>query len=820
MKNFFSLLLLTFGLSLAVQAQGFYLTGSVSDTNGNFIPNLSGLIEYEDCGTTVTDTLLTDPNGYFDYTLISNCSQVSFFVTFICPNGNVVTGQDAFYPGNQTVVMELVMDCGNSGGGGNTDSCYVSMEYVPGDFAPWWSFYADAGVLPANTAYSWDIPQGAALVDPNSASSSNVDIEFSEPGTYTVCANVVDLTTGDVLCSNCITVTYPWSGNGCTATFTSVDSFGYVVLDGYVTAGTGPYTFQWFVDGTAVSTSQSLDMANMLPGTYYVCFMAVDANGLTCEYCDTITIGDNLNCWTGFSEVQSPAGGTGLQAWAQGSSNQYSYEWIMPDGAIASGDFLSLDNYPDGTYTICVTATGADGDVCEYCGTVTIGTPADCAVTFEHLQDSLGTYNQLQSYITGDPGVNYTYEWWVNGNLAGSDDELDLSNYAPGVYYYACVVAYGDDGSVCEYCEDIIIDDGQGGGDECLDWTVIDLANAPCTMDYNPVCGCDGIEYTNACIAYYCFGVLEWTDGPCNYNGGGVGSGGNTGGEPVDPGCETTAEFFYYGDENPNGGFDVFFFGFGVNADEFVWTMGDGSTATGDFVNYTFNPTDSIQAYTVCLTTISWQDSCTATICETIVLDDTPNGFIGGEVVDGDGIGGGGQVERVTNAEGDPMVDVTVDLQDPTGNVIATTTTDAEGKYSFSGLQFGDYFVHVNIDGVNHTPDLVQLRPTLQIVGDNSYEVVGSDVLSGIDGVSFASGISVAPNPTIGDLVVSLQLHEKVDINVVVTDILGKTVRQETNTYNQGANNIELNLEGLSSGMYMISLQSNGEVYSTKVMKK
>ena len=62
-------------------------------------------------------------------------------------------------------------------------------------------------------------------------------------------------------------------------------------------------------------------------------------------------------------------------------------------------------------------------------------------------------------------------------------------------------------------CEEL---EGQMGG--CIDESLID-PNMACTEEWNPVCGCDGVTYSNACYATFYGGVTSFEEGECGDDG-------------------------------------------------------------------------------------------------------------------------------------------------------------------------------------------------------------------------------------------------------------------------------------------------------------
>lgn len=78
--------------------------------------------------------------------------------------------------------------------------------------------------------------------------------------------------------------------------------------------------------------------------------------------------------------------------------------------------------------------------------------------------------------------------------------------------------------------------------------------------------------------------------------------------------------------------------------------------------------------------------------------------------------------------------------------------------------------------------------------------------------------VSIFPNPTNGQLSVQLNTISQKSIQISVIDLLGKTIFDNSYTFEQGLAKETINLNHLNDGLYLIRLQSEGKLYTEKLI--
>lgn len=101
----------------------------------------------------------------------------------------------------------------------------------------------------------------------------------------------------------------------------------------------------------------------------------------------------------------------------------------------------------------------------------------------------------------------------------------------------------------------------------------------------------------------------------------------------------------------------------------------------------------------------------------------------------------------------------------------------------------------------------------------NLYEGAPSEDIVGQEDVEL-SELSLFPNPVSEELNIQFSQNSDANIEVRITDLFGKTVFARTVLSKAGNNLVVVNTEGLSSGMYLLSLEQNSNVTTRRFIVK
>ena len=165
-----------------------------------------------------------------------------------------------------------------------------------------------------------------------------------------------------------------------------------------------------------------------------------------------------------------------------------------------------------------------------------------------------------------------------------------------------------------------------------------------------------------------------------------------------------------------------------------------------------------------------------------------------------------------------PSVDLGDDMEVESGELVTLVAgLSDENTYTWST---GDETASISFTAVESTNIFVDVvTPEGCRNGDNIFIDVFTPLSTDED--ESGNAVSFFPNPTAGELNVSLSLTQNIaDLQLTVMDISGKAVHQEIIPMAEDGQVINVNLSDLSDGIYLVNIQSESLNLTERIVKK
>jgi len=148
---------------------------------------------------------------------------------------------------------------------------------------------------------------------------------------------------------------------------------------------------------------------------------------------------------------------------------------------------------------------------------------------------------------------------------------------------------------------------------------------------------------------------------------------------------------------------------------------------------------------------------------------------------------------------------------------MSSTTGSANVSATSNNTYSAEYKIPFTVTNSNPYSQLTN-NTTWYTSANLSFEFVSS-TLSGVKEVSNnASQTVVYPNPANGSAYVKVSLSKNENVEISVMNLVGQVVKSTFANGNVGENNIQVDLSGLNTGVYMVTVKAGNNSSTKKIV--
>jgi hypothetical protein len=294
------------------------------------------------------------------------------------------------------------------------------------------------GGTPPHT-YQWCLNNVAV----SGATSSMWTFKPSSAGSYTVFLNVTDNTGLRAESKVAFITVNPAPSVSISPASVTLDAGQSQQFTSTVTGGTSPYTYQWYMNGTAVSgaTNSSYTFSSSSAGTFLIYVNVTDNLGIEAgSNTVTVTVHSGLGVSVSPSSVTMDVGQPQtFTSSISGGTSPYTYQWYLNGSVVtgATGSSWTFTPSSAGSYSVYVKVTDSASSpnaAQSSSASVTVNSALSIGISPSSATLNVGKSQTFTSSVSGGMSP-YTYQWYMNGTaVSGATSSTWIFMSSPGSY--------------------------------------------------------------------------------------------------------------------------------------------------------------------------------------------------------------------------------------------------------------------------------------------------------------------------------------------------------------------------------------------------